>query len=1209
STFNIEKCNKLKITIYFNLFSSQNNFTGHKLTMKTITFVIFLFSISFAAAGRSSSRSSYGWSSRPSPSSSWSRPSPSPSSSWSRPSPSYGWASNPSPSPSWSKPSPSPSWSKPSPSPSSIGWNLSPSSISKPSPSSNIGWNFGNTGSSSISKPSPSSNTGWNFGNTGSSISKPSPSSNIGWNFGNTGSSSISKPSPSSNTGWNFGNTGSSISRPPSSGSSSFGNIRSPSPFPSAPPSYPGLSSKPASNFPPTYSPSLHYPPSYNSYPSHNPGITFHNPGTNVRFTPSYNKRPSYHRTTYSPSYRTPSIYAHNNYPNHNYYNSYPNYGSSFGSNGLPGNTYIYNNYYGSRSSGGSPFLTNALFYGAGMHHGYTWGNHNSNHRRSWYDEDDRRWRATTKAPYFENKVPGSDSILPAAAVVGAATAFGLVSLLPLNVPAEKPLLYCNTTELYQTQIKLEDVTYFCMNKTVMISCPKTLENLTIVDECIKGNMGLENSTLLNASLVQQSNENIYTTNGTLFSRYPVVCNSTTLLNGTNLNETTTILNCYEGEINAKLASFIPTTTTEAPVTTTTEKSLSIPSRIHVFFMKMIGRGDALEKITTTTLPPPTTTDDPRLALKENDTIWAPEAMTSGPITCFFSNKENDQKIVLIKEKTEINNSITEIIYVLTETTSTTSSEFLKKDMKNSLETLPNATKVGTLDEFRNRTQHNKTDELNSDVNFPLAELLTNTENIQEFSNVTRFVNETLTEINHHLRVNFECKGSRAGLLLHVGSFGRSRPSMSSGWYQSSAGYKSSASESKAGTNINGWNGGSGTVRPLPAYPGIANRVPKTVFTSPPAQPDYANKKLTNRIVRPRLNYGSTFGSNGLLRNTYIYNNYYGSRSAGGSPFLTNALFYGARMNYGSHNSNRQRTWYDEDDKKWRATTKAPYFDNKVPGSQSYLPAAAVVGAATAFGLVSLLPLNVPAFKPLMYCNTTEIVQSPIMIEDKIYSCFNKMISITNASNVEKSVVTGKGLIETALECDMEKSNEKIFCTNKTLISRSPMVCNSTKTLNITNINETMKILKCYEGEIDSMHASFIPTTAAPPSGKNKRKEFSLPEKLQILFMKLIGDENNLESESKMNSNEKMGNSWIPEALTIPPEKSTAKPTKEGEFVLMKRIRHTYTNGTRVDTLVKVDEEEEATYYEMEALYKDSNWGSWYVKVPLADITTKPSTV
>jgi hypothetical protein len=52
------------------------------------------------------------------------------------------------------------------------------------------------------------------------------------------------------------------------------------------------------------------------------------------------------------------------------------------------------------------------------MHSGYGWGSRSSS-RRSWDSEEDRRWRQTTKAPYFENKVPGSESYLPAAAVVG----------------------------------------------------------------------------------------------------------------------------------------------------------------------------------------------------------------------------------------------------------------------------------------------------------------------------------------------------------------------------------------------------------------------------------------------------------------------------------------------------------------------------------------------------------------------------------------------------------------------------------------------------------------------------------------------------------------------------------------------------------------------------------------------------------------------
>jgi hypothetical protein len=38
---------------------------------------------------------------------------------------------------------------------------------------------------------------------------------------------------------------------------------------------------------------------------------------------------------------------------------------------------------------------------------------------RNWSEIDEKNWRATTKAPYFENKVPGLGCTLPAAAVLG----------------------------------------------------------------------------------------------------------------------------------------------------------------------------------------------------------------------------------------------------------------------------------------------------------------------------------------------------------------------------------------------------------------------------------------------------------------------------------------------------------------------------------------------------------------------------------------------------------------------------------------------------------------------------------------------------------------------------------------------------------------------------------------------------------------------
>lgn len=93
-------------------------------------------------------------------------------------------------------------------------------------------------------------------------------------------------------------------------------------------------------------------------------------------------------------------------------------YGQSFGQQGLGGNTYIHNNYYGGggyggygggygRGMGGNGMLTNMLLFGVGMQMGRSFGGHHSYRRNSWNEEDDRNWRHTTKAPYFENKVPG----------------------------------------------------------------------------------------------------------------------------------------------------------------------------------------------------------------------------------------------------------------------------------------------------------------------------------------------------------------------------------------------------------------------------------------------------------------------------------------------------------------------------------------------------------------------------------------------------------------------------------------------------------------------------------------------------------------------------------------------------------------------------------------------------------------------------------
>ena len=108
------------------------------------------------------------------------------------------------------------------------------------------------------------------------------------------------------------------------------------------------------------------------------------------------------------------------------------------------------------RRIGSNGFSTNSFFFNPGMNVGNSYGN------REWNRDDEMKWQATTKKPYFENKQPGKECVLPAAAVLGAASAFGVSSLLPLMVPIGKPILSCNATDLQQTQIMLSGNIYDC---------------------------------------------------------------------------------------------------------------------------------------------------------------------------------------------------------------------------------------------------------------------------------------------------------------------------------------------------------------------------------------------------------------------------------------------------------------------------------------------------------------------------------------------------------------------------------------------------------------------------------------------------------------------------------------------------------------------------------------------------------------------------
>lgn len=148
---------------------------------------------------------------------------------------------------------------------------------------------------------------------------------------------------------------------------------------------------------------------------------------------------------------------------------------------------------------------------------------------REWTQDDEMKWQATTKAPYFENKVPGLDCVLPASAVLGATTALKASNLLPLNIPVGKPILSCNATDLLQAQINIDGTIYDCKGSAITISCPRLDSRNQLDDEC-------EGQTL--KCDLRSKPESISCTNGTLISSQEIVCKSAAIMEKQN------ILNC-----------------------------------------------------------------------------------------------------------------------------------------------------------------------------------------------------------------------------------------------------------------------------------------------------------------------------------------------------------------------------------------------------------------------------------------------------------------------------------------------------------------------------------------------------------------------------------------------------------------------------------------------------------------------------------------
>lgn len=101
-----------------------------------------------------------------------------------------------------------------------------------------------------------------------------------------------------------------------------------------------------------------------------------------------------------------------------------------------------------------------------------------------------------------------------------------------------------------------------------------------------------------------------------------------------------------------------------------------------------------------------------------------------------------------------------------------------------------------------------------------------------------------------------------------------------------------------------------------------------------------------SRISSISTPHGSFYGFREIDPESYVYRNHYRTRASGPSSYLTNALFYGDEIRYGNtmHDIETYIPWSMDKDEEWRATTKSPYFENKIPQSEDILSAAVVDG-------------------------------------------------------------------------------------------------------------------------------------------------------------------------------------------------------------------------------------------------------------------------
>lgn len=192
-----------------------------------------------------------------------------------------------------------------------------------------------------------------------------------------------------------------------------------------------------------------------------------------------------------------------------------------------------------------------------------------------------------------------------------------------------------------------------------------------------------------------------------------------------------------------------------------------------------------------------------------------------------------------------------------------------------------------------------------------------------------------------------------------------------------------------------------------------------------------------------------------------------------------------------------------------------------------------LVGAASAFGLTTLLPLNVPEDEPLMYCPNPDLEQAKIQLDGKIYFCIDSFIHIECLQDVAVSSTSAEesskqNCSSNQFLCDSAEIDDTINCKDGALISSQPVVC----------VEEDLSILECYFGELPIRSASFIPTTENPfPQTTEKSvEEDSFIDNIKNYFLNLFGMNTKRVETSETTTNAIFTDDetvWIPDALPV----------------------------------------------------------------------------